>query len=253
MKVLFFTCILFIWLVLEVKADSDLLIFNTDGNVSITRDNNSLDELQGKKFLEGDVLHITDGSITIINKNNKRIAVDKPGTYKYDDVDKLMQKAEASLTNRYFVLVWKKMNKESEQVNKPGGVVRGEEFETLPLDSVIILSDSIEFQIPNKSDLEYSLIIKSEKYKELVQYDIWNSLKVNIQDISNGKPGKYYWEIKFPFGKGPDTKYFIIPDSSTYNKLINEYNDALGSFSVFDDKLRKSLMEEYKKFNKVYL
>lgn len=253
MKLFCFAFLLSFSLLFETQASSDLLIFNADGNVALTRDNISIEKLQGEKLLEGDILNISDGNITLINLNNKRITIDKPGNYTYKDVSLLMQKAEASLTNRYFIFVWKKMNTENKQVNKPGGVVRGEGIETYPFDSAIVLSDSIEFLVTNRPDIEYSLIIKSEKFKVLDQYEISNSLVIATSDFDDGNTGKYYWQIEAQFEKGPKMKCFFIPDAETKKILLAEYLQAVDEFGGFDNDLQKLLLQEYMISNRIYV
>lgn len=244
---------LFYGSILCAQSNSELLFFNSEGHIVLIRGDNVIKKIQGESFLQDDVLKIIGGNVTIINLNNKRITVKEPGTYYYYDISARMQHAESSLSNRYFVYVWKKMSKEDKQESQPGGVIRGDEFLTSPRDSIIVLSDTIKFCFQNESDGDFDLIIKSDDHKLVAQYPVRNVVSLSIHNINNGKPGKYYWEVKFPFGRGPDAKYFIIPDSSTYNKKINEYNEALLSFSVFDNKLKNLLIEEYMKYNKIYL
>ena len=252
MKLYILIALLFCSFLVNAQSNQELLFFNSSGYVQLVRGDTMIKNIQGEKFLQNDLLRIISGDATIINLNNKRITIKKSGNYKYDDILALMQHAESSLSNKYFVYVWDKMSDHKKNVNQPGGVIRGDGFTTSPMDSIIVLADTIRFCIINESDGDFNLIIKSDDHKIIAQYPIRNNVSLNIHDINGGKPGKYYWEVEFPFGRGPDAKYFIIPDRNIYDKKINEYKEALLSFSVFDDKLRNLLIEEYMKYNKIY-
>ncbi len=236
----------------NAQSSNELLFFNSSGHVMLIRGDNNIKQIQGESFRPNDILEIINGNVTIINLNNKKITIDKPGSYNYDDALTSMQHAESSLSNRYFVYVWKKINVEDKQKNHPGGVIRGDEFETSPGDSIIVLSDTIRFFINNISGSDFNLIIKSENYKTIKQNTIRKNLTLNIHDINDGQPGKYYWGIETPFSNSKDKKHFIIPDMETKIRLIEEYDKNILEFSSFDIELRQLLIKEYLTQNKIY-
>ena len=238
-------------MLLNAQSDSELLFFNSSGHVILVRGELVIKKIQGESFQKNDVLKIIGGDVTIINLNNKRITLEESGTYSFDDIYTIMQQVESSLTNRYFVYVWHKMNKDDKQTNQPGGVIRGDGFVTLPSDSIIVLTDNIKFSINNESGSDYDLIIKSNN-NIIEQYPIRENLTLSILDIVDGQPGKYYWEIKVPFGSSPDKKYFIIPDDKTRNILLEEYKKTISEFSIFDKDLQTLLIDEYLSDKKLY-
>lgn len=243
---------MFCGILLNAQSDSELLFFNSSGHIVLVREDVVIKKIQGERFLRNDILKIIGGNVTIINLNNKRVTMDEPGNYIYDDVAVRMQLAETSLSNRYFIYVWKKMNKEDKQVNQPGGVIRGDDFATAPPDSIIVLSDTINFCANNESDGDFNLIIKSDDNKIIGQYPIRNELSLSVLDINDGKPGRYYWEIKIPFGKSPEKKYFVIPDEEIRNTLVDEYKKNISEFSSFENEIKLLLIDEYIKDKKTY-
>ncbi len=252
MKLYILTALLFCSFLINAQSNQELLFFNSSGYVQLVRGDTMIKNIQGEKFLQNDLLRIISGDATIINLNNKRVTIKKSGNYKYDDILALMQHAESSLSNKYFVYVWDKMSDHKKNVNQPGGVIRGDGFITFPLDSIIILADTIRFCINNESDGDYQLIIKSDNHKIIKQNPIRTNQTLNILDINKGKPGNYYWEIEVPYIKGTDIKYFIIPGKDAKNKLIEEYNKNISEFSSFDIEMRELLTKEYLTQNKIY-
>jgi len=237
---------------LNAQTNSDLLIFNSSGNIILNRGNKSLEKFRSESLLKKDVIRIIDGSITIINRNNKRVTINKPGTYKYKEISEKLELVETSLTNRYFVYVWDKMNKKDKLTSTAGGVVRGEDIVTSPSDSVYIISKSIKFSINNESSLKYPLRIMSDDSKLIRQYLINDILMIDLIDINDGKTGKYQWEIRVPYGNNPGIKCFFIPDKETRNKLLLEYKKNISEFSSFNNEIRSLLIIEYLKYNKMH-
>ncbi|RLD43998.1 MAG: hypothetical protein DRI86_08580 [Bacteroidetes bacterium] len=252
MKLYILSVLLFCSFVVNAQSNQELLFFNSNGYVQLVREDTIIKNIQGEKFLQNDLLRIISGDATIINLNNKRVTIEKSGNYNYNDVLALMQHTESSLSNKYFVYVWDKMSDHKKNINKPGGVIRGDGFITFPMDSVIILSDTVRFCINNESGGDYQLIIKSDNHNIIKQNPIGENITLNIRDINEGKPGKYYWEIKIPFGKPPAKKYFIIPNEKTKNEMLAEYKKNISEFSSFNIEMRELLTKEYITQNKIY-
>lgn len=238
---------------LAANEHMELLIFNSEGRVEVIHENDTLNMPQSEILHEADWLKIIDGSITIINRNNKRITLDKQGSYPYSAIEELMHEAEASLSNRYFVMVWEKMNHGHDEGNQAGGVVRGKYFNCEPIDSVIILSDSIEFWINNNADLENTLFITDSEYKPVKQYKFTDAITIAVSDIRNGKSGWYSWIIKLPFDNGPEQRCFLIPNENTRSNLLNKLERETENFSAFNAEIKSQLIQEYLKSNKVYV
>lgn len=250
----FLILLIFIPFLVAGQTGKDLLIFSVNGDVSINRGRESIQKIIGQTLQKTDLLKISNGSVTIINMENKRIVVSKSGTYTCDELEKMMQEAETSLTNRYFALVWKKMNKHEEAVNRSGGIIRGEKEELLPLDSTVVLSDTICFYMKNEAMQAYKLVIKDEKYRVLKELSLKDSIfTMPVSAINAGKTGTYFWEIEIPFVKAPDTRCFFIPEKSRKKKLLKAYNDAESVFSNYDYEIKSQLTIEYLIENRVYV
>jgi len=254
MRLLSFIVLFLFSVLLQAQKIDDILIFNVNGNIVITRGDESLSELQGEKLQKDDILEVVFGNITFINSNNKRLTIEDEGTYAYHEIETQIQKLESSLTNRYFVYVWKKMNKHDEQVNMPGGVVRSNKDKMLPADSAIVLSDSIKFVFQNKFMQEVSIIIKTEKHKVIYESVVSDSLyALDIAIIDQGEAGKYLWQIKDPFNKSKNNKIFFIPKENIRNQMLAELDQFKSDISDYDFSMRKLLLDEYLSFNKIYL
>lgn len=249
----FFITIFLFFVGLSINANEDVLIFNSTGQVTLVRDYNSISNISGMRLLAGDEVIITSGSFTVLTNSYKRITFDKPGNYAYSTVIDLLKSADASVTNKYFVYVWEKMNANDEAVRHPGGVVRGDEYGLEPWDSAIIISKSITFSFPNQSDSEFDLYIYSKLNTLVFKSVIVDSVEVNLSDLEISDPGYYYWYISSEFGGKPDKRWFEIPENSLKTVLKDEYikfKDAIKTFSDID---RINLINEYLITNKIYL
>ncbi len=144
------------------------------------------------------------------------------------------------------------MNSDEVEVNKPGGVIRGDEVGLQPLDNVVVLSDEVEFRIPNMSGNAFTLKILDENKEVIYESKIKDELLVNVLDVCDNT-GKYYWEIVTSFGGRPDRRAFTIPDSETKNTLLSNYINFVDSFSIYSDYISWLLTNEYKNDENIYI
>lgn len=246
MKRIFLTIyFIFIGMVIISHAQSEFLIFNSTGHVLLFKSDRMIDKLQGETYNYGDLLIVTDGSVTLINRDNKRVTINESGEYKYDDMFSLFDQAQSSLTNKYFVYVWEKMNSGDAEVNKPGGVIRGDEFGFQPPNKVVVLSDSIGFQIPNMSGNKFDIRVLSDSKDVLYEGVIIDKLVLSVSDLCNHIPGKYTWEVSTSFGGKPDRMKYYIPEENEREVAVDKYLKAIESFSEFDDDIAWILTREY--------
>lgn len=241
-----------ILIVLTGNASEEIMIFNTTGQVALLRDGGVLNKISGYRLVPDDKLVLTSGSFTVLTKSYKRITVDEPGNYHYENVIELLRSADASVSNKYFVYVWEKMNANDESVRHPGGVVRGDEWGLEPWDSAIILSETITFSIPNKADSEFDLLIFSKLNSLVFKSVIVDSLEVNLSDLEVSDPGYYYWYISSDFGGKPEKRWFEIPENSTKSDLKKEYQKFKEEIKSFSDIDRINLLNEYITTNRYY-
>lgn len=250
-------------IILTADAQSNLLIFNTSGEIFLKRGKNLISMPIGELFLEEDYLIIINGSATIINRENKRISLNESKNYNYKEISEMMGKAEASITNRYFSYVWEKINKSKKDVNLPGGVIRSyeilyeDEYKvynaiSIPVDGARLLCERIYFVFDKEDD--YKLSIYSEELKLIKKYKSNNNeIILNINEINNAEPGLYYWEINPKIDEIGNRRSFIIPDEETFNKLKEEYNKTINDFESFDNTISSLLISEYFEQNQIFL
>mgnify|MGYP006948912641 CR=1 FL=1 len=231
------------------QDESELLIFNADGNSYIQRSGTKISNIDGAEFKKDDLLFIINGSVTIISRQNKRVTLNENGKYNYNKVYNLMQKAEASVTNKYFVNVWDQMNNKHENMNYRGGVVRGDAVPSFPVDSAVILSDSICFEYIKEGETPGGISIKNEQFRELFYLNLTdNSIVMPLSDINNAETGIYYYEFD-----GSPTQCFIIPSKDELNEKLEAFNKIMESFSSFNDEMKARLVRDYMIENKVYI
>lgn len=238
---------------LKAQNDGDLLIFNTTGKIELKRGKKPVQDLCGEQVLSGDLLTVTDGSITLINRNQKRVTITQKGSYTYSTLVKMMEKAESSTTVRYFVFVWESMKQEKTQVRTSGGVVRGDEPSRFPYDSATILADTIDFFFRNPSGQPYVFKILTDKFVTLLCDTLTDSVKtIPVAFLQQPACERYCWEISTPF-TAPVRQVFFLPDMPSKNKLLEKF--LLMQAEGFDlpQPLRNRVALSYMKENHVYL
>jgi hypothetical protein len=234
-------------------SSDEMLLFSTTGKACIKRDTMRICQLQGEKLLPGDLLEIVNGTVTIISRENKRTTIDKPGKFTFSQVRKRMDLAEASPSIRYFVIVWENMQHQKKFINKPGGVIRGENEDLLPSDSIIVLSDSITFFSKNPPNISLTLVIRSATVSKPIQFTFNDStMRLGINQIFQRTPGKYTWEISDGFRK-PVRRSLFIPFEADRQRMIMEYNSFILSLDNLDGKTMEMLRFTYKLINRIYL
>ena len=238
---------------LHAQTSDALMVFNASGQISIERNKVSITKLTGASIIKNDILKVSDGSITIVSPAHKRIDISKPGTYTYKTIADMLAKEESSLSNRYFVYVWEKMNKDEQPTNTPGGIVRGDEALLLPADSLYVLSDSITFFYPNEDLHKYVLTIYDATYDIIYQTNFNDSVfATSVALLECTKPGRYTWELSVPYIKSPDARCFFIPDAEKRAALLESYKSAYELFSNYPEPLKAALIHAYCIENKIY-
>ena len=231
------------------QEENQLLVFNSNGYVHIDRGDEKIEKLNGETILKEDILKIINGDVTIINRKNKRITLKTPGTYSYTLLEKKMAHAESSMSTRYFVNVWNQMNDKHEKVNYRGGVVRGDDVVSLPVDSAYILSDTICFEYFMDGEKPTGISIKDEYFDELFYLNLdTNCVLLPLHEINEAKQGVYYYEFD-----GNSMHCFIIPDANLQAEKLSEYENSVKMFSAFDDNMSSMLIQNYIIENRIYV
>lgn len=237
----------------SLATSDEILIFSATGKAHLKRDTIFISQLRGEKLLPNDLLELISGTITIINRENKRITITQYGKYTRSQIQKKMNMAEASHSVRYFVMVWENMQQQRGVVNKPGGVIRGDIGNLLPADSMTLLWDSIMFFCKNPLNAALKLTIKSTP--EHVPFTCTfhdSTITLGTTQIPMLKPGKYTWEISDGFRK-PEIRSIFIPDKTDRETKLADYNKFLNAIKPIEIELHKELLLTYQHVNKIWV
>lgn len=233
--------------------NGELLIYNASGDVYLKRNQTVIRNFTAEKLVPGDVITIGTGSMTIISRDEKRVTLDKKGSYSYLQVQQMIKKAGASTSVRYFIMVWESMKGQNTSINAPGGVVRGDEPSRLPYDSATILSDSIIFFFRNPGNQPVTFRLLNQKFRPLLSDTLTDSLKtLSLTHQDSFPSGKYYWEISNPFTP-PARWHFIIPDPTRKQQLIYDFQVFMKDIQRFSSEEKKKLIDAYMQIQKIYL
>ncbi|HRZ41960.1 MAG TPA: hypothetical protein P5228_04565 [Bacteroidales bacterium] len=232
---------------------AELLIYNSSGDVQLKRNQTVIRNFHGEKLIPGDVINLGTGSMTIISRDEKRVTLDKKGSYTYAQVQQMIKKAGASTSVRYFIMVWEAMKNQNTRTNAPGGVVRGDEPSRLPGDSATILSDTILFFFRNPGNQTVTFRLLNQKFKTIITDTLTDSVKtLSLISPDSLPPGKYYWEISNPFAP-PVRWHFIIPDTPVRQQLMDTFRAFLADIQGFSSEEKRQLLWAYMQTQKVYL
>jgi hypothetical protein len=138
-----------------------------------------------------------------------------------------------------------------QSVSYAGGVVRGGMDMMQPMDSAIILSDSIRFIFPNTGKQNLTFFILDSAHNILFNKETTDSILVlQRQNASWWKPGTYYWEAGTMDKQGTAEKRFFIPGNEELADLLNDYYRLRISFPAFSLKSRNELIAEILAMNR---
>jgi hypothetical protein len=240
-----FVVLFFLPMLMWAQHAADILVFSVEGDVTISRNKITIPCKRADKILTADIIDVKKGTVSLVDRNMKRVSLEKKGKYSYQQIVKQFEFANASLANRFLVLVLDKMIHKTGPVSKPGGVVRGTRSATLPVDSAVILSDLIRFTFPNPGKQKLTFFILDQEHHVLFSKKITDSLLViKKQTAPWWKPDAYFWEAAAPGKDGTSETIFFIPADEERARLLSEYNELKRSFAGFPVKIKNQLMDE---------
>ena len=230
---------------------SDILIFSAEGDVMISRNKMMVPCKRADKILAADIIHVNKGTISLVDKNLKKVTLEKKGKYSYKQIVKYFSLANASLENRFLLQVLDKMAHRTKPVSYAGGVVRGEPGASQPMDSALILSDSIRFIFPNPGKQKFTFFILDEEHKVLFSKETTDSLLV-LQKYNADwwKPGTYSWEAGTLDKQGTTEKRFFVPKHDEQAGFLYDYYRLKNAFPAFSLKARNELIDEILTLNR---
>jgi hypothetical protein len=255
MKTIRFLMIMMMVTVFQSRAHpqgSEMLVFNTSGDVSIKRNKTIIQRFNAEKVLPGDLITIGKGSMTIISRDEKRVTLTEKGTYTHAEVQKKFARANASTSVRYFIMVWESIKQQTDKTNAPGGVARGEEPSRLPFDSAVVLTDTVIFFFRNPSIQPVVFKVFNRKFITLYTDTLTDSLMImSLNTFSELIPGKYYWEASNPFS--PPVRWsFFLPDPASKKELTDSFHSFLSDIEDLTYSEKRSLIYAYMQSNKIY-
>jgi hypothetical protein len=202
-------------------------------------------------ILAGDVIHVKKGVITLVNRNLKRVSLEKKGKYPYKQLLKLFSLANASFENRFLLQVLDKMLHKPQAVSYAGGVVRGTKDMMEPMDSALILADSIRFIFSNPNGQKLTFFLLDEAHNIIFTQETTDSmLVIKQQGTAWWKPGAYYWEAVTLDKQGTLETKFFIPSNEVRDDLLMNYFRLRNSFPGYPLPVRNKIIEEILRMNR---
>jgi hypothetical protein len=240
-------------LVAAMAPQGQMMIFNSTGNVILVRGKTEHKLLRGMEMLPGDQIRLHSGTVILVNRTEKRVSLSKPGNYSYTQVQKLMSKAEASSSIRYFVYVWESMQGTERKAQVAGGVVRGEPFQHLPFDSARVLSDTILFQWINPAGIRQHFTLTNAQGTILFADTLQDSmLLITQKKLQIIMPGTYHWQVTDGFSK-PRKRSFIVPEGAVKSQLEQHLITCRNDFTNLQDQnLKAALLATFMQKEKIY-
>ena len=240
-----FFALLFLPILMWAQNAADMLIFSVEGDAVLIRNKISMPCKRADKILAADIIQVKKGTVSLVDRNLKRVTLEKKGKYSYLQIADKFKLANASMENKFLLQVLDKMTHKAEAVSYAGGVVRGNRNTTLPMDSAFILSDFIHFAFPNPAKQKLTFFLSDEERHVLFSKETKDSLLViNRATASWWKPGAFFWEAATRGKDGTSETIFFIPTDKERARLLTEYNGLKKSFAGFPLKIRKQLMDE---------
>jgi len=245
-------------------AGQDLMVFSSSGEVYLKKGNLLIARPMAETLSRSDFVIIKNGTVSLINHESKRVTLSTPGTYDYQTITGMMNKAEASVITRYFVQVWKAMNENPEKNTlTTGGIIRTYDIDNqnsriclklFPVDSARIITERFCMVFDNAENEEYTLSISFGDNTILREYTSHDTIfKLHQNMINNGMPGVYSWKLGSAGSNNLHEGTFIIPDADELELLFSRFRVAYEIFSDFEDNMFFQLLAEYFRANRVFV
>ncbi|MCX6258349.1 MAG: hypothetical protein NTW49_10710 [Bacteroidia bacterium] len=208
------------------------MIFSASGEATLTRNGVLLAQPAREKLANGNILHIGNGTVVLLDKNNKRVTITKQGDYSFTDIQHLFEQANASIANKYLVYIWEKMANVTVNASRKGGVVRGENEFLFPPDSAVVFSDTLVFKYLNQEGLRWKLSIEDISEKLITEYYSAGSLIIITKPAANWwKPGTFKWNLNIPGEKSSGPCLFTIADAAARKAFLTEWKQITEAVS----------------------
>lgn len=264
MKNLLFTAFMFACEICNAQQVPDYCVYLVKGKVTIANLNASPVQIKQKQFLyKNQILILAKNSeVTLINKDDKLLVLNTPGSIKANDLAKKFNSSSPSVTKSYLNLAFHELLdpnydytsfKQKNVGGIRGGVSRGGECGNMifPINGLITSKDSIQFSWhTTNSRSAYTLLIYDKDGKELINQNVTDTTIIMDKKNLRMGNGHYYWMVKgidaacedeIPIWFNLITKdsEFRIIQPITMNK---QKQDLLARLHIIDQLVKKGLV-----------
>lgn len=247
------------WLCILSLFPTDLqaekyFIFQFYGDVHILRENRKIVVNEKQSIQYKDKLVVKNGWVCLIDLNNKRVTIQLPETYTYDQIQKKFLASKESIWNKLLNDLYYRINKSNEdKTSVVAGVIRGDDVNKYLVDSLIILTNYVTLKVKNNSADTLRLTLKSvsdEMYAiETLSTD---SLFIIKNDLGWCHSGYYIWDIQYS-NKNSIKGFFIIPNEFEKRKYLEDIKDIEVEFSELPKNIVSSIIDEYAFKNRLFI
>jgi hypothetical protein len=226
----------------------DITLYVKKGSVAV---NQQLLKAGDKQVLnKSNEVTVHSGSLALVGRGGSFVEIPQNRAFNFVQLTELLPKKSGFSKAFVDVVTDQKYSKKK----SAGVVTRGDIDEAAsysPMDSLIVLSDSIRLSIGGSS-LKLSSDIKL--YEKFKSDTIVLSRGSNTHIIACPAPGEYEWKYHFSRqGKIVSyNNYFVSPDQNMKKDLLKamkKFQDNLGSFS---EDMRALLLDEYCAEHRIY-
>ena len=192
-------------------------------------------------------INLSDSSIITCKKNKKIMVYSGPESITYS---RIMEDLEVNsvASDAYFDNMFS--GKYVVEISGYGSVDRGLDIEKsqtyfFPLDSMLVLSDSVILEVGNSKTSFLSPIKIQDPKGERIEVDTKNS---NFIILDNLEPGIYYWGCIILLDGDEDyeyNNYFIVPKNEERKELLRGKKLFAELISGLDHSVRKKWMSSW--------
>ena len=212
---------------LFVMAGDELLLYHVSKQVHWVHDGKKDVAKRGVFLLPKHSLVITaQSNVMIVQQDGKSMMIDKPGTYTYSQIKKLMQNLKAeSISKNFFAYVFDKfLSGDGDEKQKVAAVVyRGKKVMLSPADSSFVFATPLLTWKPEQSSIPYKIEITINQ--TVFDTIIRKQTSITIpQRFLNHQPKLIHWSCYPADSKQkPQTFVLLIPkkeDAATIQQQL---------------------------------
>ncbi|MDA9206941.1 hypothetical protein N9O41_01255 [Crocinitomicaceae bacterium] len=189
---------------------------------------------------------LSDSSIITCKKDKKIIVYSGPNNVSYSSIMEDLE-LNSIASDAYFDNMFS--GKYVVEISGYGSVDRGLDIEKsatyfFPLDSMLVLSDSVVLEIGNSKTSFLSPIKIQDPKGELLKI---STESLNYLVLRNLEPGDYHWSCRILVDEDEIEfqNYFKVPSQNERTDLLDSRDVFQGLISSFDESVRAFLMDSW--------